>query len=72
VQRALGEESGMDEALMPVPAASPTAQPRANVARYFNAEAGKGMRMAHAKAIVYGNTSFELIQAHASGTEGCL
>jgi hypothetical protein len=57
---------------MPVPAAPPTAQSRANVARYFNAEAGKGMRMAHAKAVVSANTGFELFQAHASGTEGCL
>jgi hypothetical protein len=57
---------------MPVPAAPPTAQPRAYVARYFNAKAGKGMRMAHAKAVVSANTGFELFQAHASGTEDSL
>jgi hypothetical protein len=60
----------MDEALMPVPAALPTAQPRANVDRYFNAKTGKGMRMA--KARVSDNSDFESFQAHASGTEGCL
>jgi hypothetical protein len=61
----------MDEAL--ISAALPTAKPRANVTRSFNAEAGKGMRMAHAKAIVLGNTGFELLsaEAHVSGTEGC-
>jgi hypothetical protein len=54
VQRVLGEESGMDETLipMPVPALPPTAQPRANSTRPFNAVAGKSMRIAHAKAIV--------------------
>jgi hypothetical protein len=62
----------MDEALMSVPAGPPTAQPRANATRSFNAVAGKGMRMAHAKAIVSVNASCELFQAHVSGTEGCL
>jgi hypothetical protein len=64
----LGEESGMGEALMPVPSGPPTAQPRANATRSVNAVAGKGMRMA--KAIVSGNTGFDLFQAHVSGTEG--
>jgi hypothetical protein len=59
----------MDEALMPVPAGPPTAQPRANATRSVNAVAGTGMRMA--KAIVSGNTSFVFFQAHVSGTEGC-
>jgi hypothetical protein len=68
VQCVLGEESGMDEALMPVPAGPPTAQPRANATRSFNAVAGKGMRM----ALVSDNTGFELNQAHVSETEGCL
>jgi hypothetical protein len=67
VQCVLGEESGIDEALMPKPAGSPTAQPRASATRSFNAVAGKGMRMAHAKAIVSGNTGFELFQAHVRG-----
>jgi hypothetical protein len=48
----------MDEALMP--AAPPTAQPRANATLPFNAEARKSMRMMHAKAIVSGKTGFEL------------
>jgi hypothetical protein len=46
----------------------------------FNSEAGKGMRMAYANAIVFGNTGlnqnlnrkFRTFQAHVIGTEGCL
>jgi hypothetical protein len=45
--------SGMDET--PMPAAPPTAQPRADAASCVDAEASKGMRMAQAKAIVIGN-----------------
>jgi hypothetical protein len=46
--------SGMDEA--PMPAAPPTAQPRADATSCVDAEASKGMRMAQAKAsIVFGN-----------------
>jgi hypothetical protein len=45
--------SGMDEA--PMPAAPPTAQPRAHATSCVDAEASKGMRMAQAKAIVFGN-----------------
>jgi hypothetical protein len=43
--------SGMDEA--PMPAAPPTAQPRADATSCINAEASKRMRMARAKAIPY-------------------
>jgi hypothetical protein len=60
----------MDEVFMP--AAPSTAQPQANATRSFKSEAGKGMRMAHGKSIVSGNTIFELYQAHVIGTEGCL
>jgi hypothetical protein len=56
----LGEEMGMDEALMPEPAGPPIAQPRANATRFFNAVAGKGMRMA--KAIASGNTGFDFFK----------
>jgi hypothetical protein len=45
--------SGTDEA--PMPAAPPTAQPRADATSCVDAEASKGMRMAQAKAIVSGN-----------------
>jgi enterochelin esterase-like enzyme len=41
----------MDEA--PMPAAPPSAQPRADAT---NSESSKGMRMAQAKSIMYGNT----------------
>jgi hypothetical protein len=44
---------GMDEA--PMPAALPTAQPRADATSCVDAEASKGMRMAQAKAIFFGN-----------------
>jgi hypothetical protein len=44
--------SGMDEA--PMPTAPPTAQPRAEATSCIGAEASKGMRMAQAKAIVFG------------------
>jgi hypothetical protein len=57
--------SGMDDA--PMPAAPPTAQPRADATSCVDAEASKGMRMAQAKAII-----FEFFQTHVSGTEGCL
>jgi hypothetical protein len=60
----------MDEALMP--AALPAAQPRANATTFINAEAGEGMRMAHAKASVSGNTGFKLFRLHVSRKEGCL
>jgi hypothetical protein len=43
----------MDEA--PMPAVPPTAQPRADATSCVDAEASKGMRMAQAKAIVFGN-----------------
>jgi hypothetical protein len=39
----------------PMPAAPPTAQPRADATSCVDAEASKGMRMAQAKAIVSGN-----------------
>jgi hypothetical protein len=48
--------SGMDEA--PMPAAPPTAQPRAHATSCVDAKASKGMRMAQEgqeKAIVFGN-----------------
>jgi hypothetical protein len=45
----LGKATGLDEMLMP--AAPFTAQTRANDSRSFNAEAGKGMRLARGKAI---------------------
>jgi hypothetical protein len=51
----------MDEALMP--AAPPTVQPRANETRSFDAEAGEGMRMVHAKAIESGITGFGRMSA---------
>jgi hypothetical protein len=51
--------SGMDEA--PMPAAPPTAQPRADATSCIDAEASKGMRMAQAKAIVFGNARFRIL-----------
>jgi hypothetical protein len=65
--RVLGKASGLDEMLMP--AAPFNAQTQANDARSFNAEAGKGMRMARGKALVSGNTNFELFQAQSSEKE---
>jgi hypothetical protein len=45
--------SGMDEA--PMPAAPPTAQPQADATSCVDGETSKGIRMAQAKAIVFGN-----------------
>jgi hypothetical protein len=56
----------------PIPAAPPTAQPRAEAASSVDAEASKGMRMAQAKAIVCGITGFHLFHTRVSGTDGCL
>jgi hypothetical protein len=63
--------SDMDEA--PMPAALPTAQPRADASRCVDAESSKGMRMTQAKVKNFWHrTGFECFQIHVSGTEGCL